>query len=212
MQKWLENFLDSSSRTVCTHTSARYWHRFVPRNLRSVCYWITALQDITDGRIIALDARTLRQSYGPASGQSAIQMVSARVSVNHVSLGQVVVDQMSDKITVIQKTAANAGTSGLAGDDPRHRLSGRDCSKDCGNKITYAMAVKGSQPAHCLVASPTTSLNMSKVTQSSRAALPTRPARRFTVAKSTASTSSATFQPTCRMRHSGRNCGPSACR
>lgn len=209
-QKWLENSLNSSSRTVCTHTSARYWRRFVPRNLRRVCYWITALQDITDGRIIALDARTLRQSYDRGSGQTAIHMVSARVSVNHVSLGLVVVDEIEQQDHRDSETAANAGTSGLAGNDPRHGLSGRDCSKDCGYNITYALAVKGSQPAHCLVASPTTSLNMSKVTQSSRAALPTRPARRFTVAKSTASTSSATFQLTCRMRHSGRNCGPSA--
>jgi hypothetical protein len=65
--------------------------------------WITAVQDITDGQVIAIDGKTLRRSFDAASSKSAIHMVSAWATANHVSLGQVVVDQKSNEITAIPK-------------------------------------------------------------------------------------------------------------
>ena len=65
--------------------------------------WITALQDITDGQIVAIDGKTLCRSYDKASSKSAIHMVSAWATTNHISLGQVVVDAKSNEITAIPK-------------------------------------------------------------------------------------------------------------
>ncbi|MFC1759185.1 ISAs1 family transposase, partial [Planctomycetota bacterium] len=65
--------------------------------------WVTALQDITDGQIVAIDGKTLRRSYDKASRKSAIHMVSAWATENHISLGQVVVDAKSNEITAIPK-------------------------------------------------------------------------------------------------------------
>jgi len=39
--------------------------------------WITAVQDITDGEVIAIDGKTLRRSFDAASSKAAIHMVSA---------------------------------------------------------------------------------------------------------------------------------------
>ena len=39
--------------------------------------WITALHEITEGQVIAIDGKTLRRSYDTASGKAAIHMVSA---------------------------------------------------------------------------------------------------------------------------------------
>ena len=54
--------------------------------------WIMSLHEITSGQVIAIDGKTLRRSYDAASSKSAIHMVSAWATLNHISLGQVVVD------------------------------------------------------------------------------------------------------------------------
>jgi predicted transposase YbfD/YdcC len=65
--------------------------------------WITALHEITAGQVVAIDGKTLRGSFDKASGKSAIHMVSAWATANHISLGQVVVDAKSNEITAIPK-------------------------------------------------------------------------------------------------------------
>ena len=65
--------------------------------------WITALHEITDGQVVAIDGKTLRRSFDAASGKSAIHMVSAWATANQISLGQVVVDEKSNEITAIPK-------------------------------------------------------------------------------------------------------------
>ena len=54
--------------------------------------WITALYEITEGQVVAIDGKTLRRSFDKATGKAAIHMVSAWATANHISLGQVVVD------------------------------------------------------------------------------------------------------------------------
>ena len=65
--------------------------------------WITALHEITDGQVIAIDGKTLRRSFDAANSKAAIHMVSAWATANHFSLGQVVVDAKSNEITAIPK-------------------------------------------------------------------------------------------------------------
>ena len=63
--------------------------------------WITDLHEITAGQVVAIDGKTLRRSFDAASSKSAIHMVSAWATANHISLGQVVVDAKSNEITAI---------------------------------------------------------------------------------------------------------------
>jgi hypothetical protein len=65
--------------------------------------WITSLHEITAGQVITIDGKTLRRSYDALSSKSAIHMVSAWATMNHISLGQVVVDAKSNEITAIPK-------------------------------------------------------------------------------------------------------------
>ena len=62
---------------------------------------ITSLHKVTAGRIFAIDGRTLRRSYDKTDRRSAIHMVSAGASINHISLGQTVVDAKGNEITAI---------------------------------------------------------------------------------------------------------------
>jgi predicted transposase YbfD/YdcC len=108
--------------------------------------WITALQDITDGQIVAIDGKTLRRSFDAASSKSAIHMVSAWATANQISLGQVVVDEKSNEITAIPKLLEMLEISGCL-----VTIDAMGCQTEIARQIVaggadYVLAVKGNQP------------------------------------------------------------------
>lgn len=108
--------------------------------------WITALHDITDGQVIAIDGKTLRRSFDAASGKAAIHMVSAWATANHISLGQVVVDAKSNEITAIPKLLEILDISGAL-----VTIDAMGCQTEIARSILqgggdYVLAVKGNQP------------------------------------------------------------------
>lgn len=108
--------------------------------------WITALHEISDGQVIAIDGKTLRRSFDSASGKAAIHMVSAWATMNHISLGQVVVDAKSNEITAIPKLLEMLEISGSI-----VTIDAMGCQTEIARKIIdagadYCLAVKGNQP------------------------------------------------------------------
>jgi predicted transposase YbfD/YdcC len=108
--------------------------------------WITALHEITDGQLVAIDGKTLRRSFDAASSKSAIHMVSAWATANSISLGQVVVDEKSNEITAIPKLLEILELSGAL-----VTIDAMGCQTEIAAKITaagadYCLAVKGNQP------------------------------------------------------------------
>ncbi len=107
--------------------------------------WILALHDITDGQIIAIDGKTLRRSFNKASRKSAIHMVSAWATANHISLGQVVCDAKSNEITAIPKLLEVLEISGSL-----VTIDAMGCQTDIAKRIVeagadYCLAVKKNQ-------------------------------------------------------------------
>lgn len=108
--------------------------------------WMTQLHEITDGQVIAIDGKTLRGSYDRATGKAAIHMVSAWATANHISLGQVVVDEKSNEITAIPKLLDLIDVSGGL-----ITIDAMGCQTAIAEKIIdegadYCLAVKGNQP------------------------------------------------------------------
>jgi predicted transposase YbfD/YdcC len=108
--------------------------------------WITALHEITDGQVIAIDGKTLRRSFDAASSKSAIHMVSAWATANHISLGQVVVDQKSNEITAIPKLLEMLELSGAL-----VTIDAMGCQVEIARKIVaggadYVLTAKDNQP------------------------------------------------------------------
>jgi predicted transposase YbfD/YdcC len=103
-RKFLEKFLDLSAG-IPSHDRFNAILRAIKPAQFEKCLlsWITALHEITDGQVIAIDGKTLRRSFDTASSKAAIHMVSAWATANHISLGQVVVDEKSNEITAIPK-------------------------------------------------------------------------------------------------------------
>ena len=113
---------------------------------KCLLHWITALQDISDGQIVAIDGKTPRRSYDKASSKSAIHMVSAWATTNHISLGQVVIDAKSNEITAIPKLLELIEVSGAL-----VTIDAMGCQTEIAAKIVdadadYCLAVKGNQP------------------------------------------------------------------
>ena len=107
---------------------------------------ITALHEITDGQVVAIDGKTLRRSFDTASGKAAIHMVSAWATANHISLGQVVVDAKSNEITAIPKLLQILEISGCL-----VTIDAMGCQTEIAQEIDnagadYVLAVKGNQP------------------------------------------------------------------
>jgi predicted transposase YbfD/YdcC len=63
--------------------------------------WVQAVMGASGGKVVAIDGKTLRRSHDRRLGKSAIHMVSAWASANHLLLGQVKVDDKSNEITAI---------------------------------------------------------------------------------------------------------------
>jgi predicted transposase YbfD/YdcC len=107
--------------------------------------WITALHEVTDGQIVAIDGKTLRRSFDKASGKAAIHMVSAWASANHISLGQVVTDAKSNEITAIPKLLEMLEIQGSL-----VTIDAMGCQTEIAQQIVdqgsdYCLAAKGNQ-------------------------------------------------------------------
>ncbi len=147
MRDWVGRFLDLASG-IPSHD--RFNAIFAAINTaefeRCLVSWITALHEITDGQVIAIDGKTLRRSFDAASNKSAIHMVSAWATANHISLGQVVVDAKSNEITAIPKLLELLELSGAM-----VTIDAMGCQTEIARKIVdagadYCLAVKGNQP------------------------------------------------------------------
>lgn len=108
--------------------------------------WITALHEITEGQVIAIDGKTLRRSFDAANSKAAIHMVSAWATANHISLGQVVVDAKSNEITAIPKLLQILELSGAL-----VTIDAMGCQTEIARQIVdadadYVLAVKANQP------------------------------------------------------------------
>lgn len=144
---WLSRFLDLS-HGIPSHDRFNFILAAIKPDEFEKCLlsWISALHKITDGQVVAIDGKALRRSYDTAAGKSAIHLVSAWASANHISLGQVVVDAKSNEITAIPKLLEILEISGCL-----VTIDAMGCQVEVAEKIVedkadYVLAVKGNQP------------------------------------------------------------------
>ena len=144
---WLSKFLDLSAGIPSHDRFNAVLAAIKPAEFEQcLLSWITSLHEITKGQLIAIDGKTLRRSFDTASGKSAIHMVSAWASANHVSLGQVVVDAKSNEITAIPELLRMIEISGAF-----VTIDAMGCQTQIAQTIVdgggqYVLAVKGNQP------------------------------------------------------------------
>jgi predicted transposase YbfD/YdcC len=102
--KWLRRILELPNGIPSHDTIARLFARLNPEQFQQ-CFleWVRSLVRLSEGEVIAIDGKTLRQSYDSADGKGAIHMVSAWATENRIVLGQCKVNEKSNEITAIPR-------------------------------------------------------------------------------------------------------------
>ena len=140
---WLETFLDLPNGIPSHDTFRRLFERLDPDEFqRGFLGWIEALHEATERQVIAIDGKTLRRSFDRAKGKSALHLVHAWATANHLLLGQVAVDEKSNEITAIPKLLKMLAISGAI-----VTIDAMGCQKEIartirGREADYVLALK----------------------------------------------------------------------
>src|SRR3954452_19157601 len=146
-REWLAKILDLSGGVPSHDRFNAIFKAIKPAEFeRCLLSWITSLHEITAGQLVAIDGKTLRQSFDKADAKSAIHMVSAWATANHLTLGQVVVDAKSNEITAIPKLLELLDVSGCLVTIDAMGCQAEIAGKIIEGKADYVLAAKGNQP------------------------------------------------------------------
>ena len=101
-EEWLRGFLELPHGPPSDDTYRRVFAALDAEEFQ-ICFmdWIEAVEELTQGQVIAVDGKTLRRSHDRSQGKKALQMVSAWASANGLVLGQRKVDGESNEITAV---------------------------------------------------------------------------------------------------------------
>jgi predicted transposase YbfD/YdcC len=104
-EPWLATFLDLKHGIPTADTFRRVFARLDPDAFEA-CFiqWTRSLAGTLAGKLIAIDGKTLRRSFGHAwDPHSALHVVSAFVEANALVFAQVAVEDKSNEITAIPR-------------------------------------------------------------------------------------------------------------
>jgi predicted transposase YbfD/YdcC len=146
-QPWLETFLELPNGIPSHDTLGRVFAALDPAAFQR-CFvgWMQAVVDASRGRLVAIDGKALRHSFDTAKGKSALHLVSAWASANHLLLGQCAVDEKSNEITAIPELLKLLDLQGAL-----VTIDAMGCQKRIAADIVaaggdYVLAVKENQP------------------------------------------------------------------
>jgi predicted transposase YbfD/YdcC len=145
-QEWLETFLELPNGIPSHDTLERVFARLRPEALQQ-CFlnWVQAVFEISGGKLIAVDGKTLRGSYERGGKRGMIHMVSAWAVQHRLVLGQRKVNQKSNEITAIPELL---GVLDLIG--ATVSIDAMGCQTAIAQQIVaqqgdYVLALKGNQ-------------------------------------------------------------------
>lgn len=146
-EPWLRQFLPLVNGIPSHDTFGRVFSRLDPAQLeRCFLNWMGALAEASQGRLIAIDGKTLRRSFDKADNRLPIHMVSAWCEANSLVLGQLSTDEKSNEITAIPRLLEMLNLEGSV-----VSIDAMGCQKAIAGQIVeqegdYVLAVKENQP------------------------------------------------------------------
>lgn len=127
-------------------TIARIVSRLCPEQLqRCFINWMAAVEGATEGKIVAIDGKTLRHSYDKKKRKAAIHMVSAFAAENGVVLGQRKTMDKSNEITAIPALLDFLDVKGCIVTIDAMGCQEKIVEKIVAKEADYVLAVKGNQ-------------------------------------------------------------------
>jgi predicted transposase YbfD/YdcC len=146
--EWLQRFLTLPHGVPSHDTFGRTFARLDPPQLEQMLrQWMHTLRIGSGGKLIAIDGKSLRRSFGHSWDQSGMaHIVSAFASENRIVLGQLGVLDKENEITAIPKLLAMLDLKGAA-----VTIDAIGCQREIARQITeakghYILQVKDNQP------------------------------------------------------------------
>jgi predicted transposase YbfD/YdcC len=144
---WLKTLLPLPNGIPSHDTFRRVFCLLDPHAFQK-CFqsWIDALSAGLGLKRLAIDGKALRGSAARSEGKTALHLVSAWATEQHLVLGQVAVDSKSNEITAIPKLLELLDVSGAI-----ISIDAMGCQKEIAAKIRaadadYVLSVKDNQP------------------------------------------------------------------
>lgn len=148
-EDWLKQFLTLANGIPSRDCIRRVLIAIKPEAFQS-CFesWIASLvaEHVETGSIIAIDGKTMRRSHDQHNGLGPLHLVSAWLSEQGLSLGQVATEEKSNEITAIPELIDRIDVKGAI-----VTIDAMGCQKEIAKKIVnakgnYVLAVKDNQP------------------------------------------------------------------
>ena len=151
---WLRRFLPLPNGIPSHDTFGRVFAALDPAAFeRCFLGWVQSLATATAGEVVAIDGKTLRRSHDRTNGQSALHLVSAWATANHLVLGQVASAEPTTEPAAIPRLL-----TALALEEAVVTIDAIGCQPAIAQQILtqgadYVLAIKANQPTlHDLVA------------------------------------------------------------
>lgn len=145
-KEWFQKFLELPNGIPSHDTFGRVFSRLNAAAFEACFFdWVSAVNQITSGQVIAIDGKELRRSVDSVLGQKAIHLVSAWASENRLVLAQRKVDSKTNEITAIPELLDALEVAGCI-----VTIDAMGCQKEIASKIIarkadYVLAVKENQ-------------------------------------------------------------------
>jgi predicted transposase YbfD/YdcC len=147
-EKWFRTFLELPHGVPSHDTFGRVFARLDPHAFEeSFRQWMAHLGRTSNGRLIAIDGKTLRRSFDTAAGKAALHMINAWCVTNQTVLGQVVCGEKGNEITDMPKLLSLLDLKdAVVTADAMHcqKVTAREIIQRGGH---YLLQVKDNQPA-----------------------------------------------------------------
>jgi predicted transposase YbfD/YdcC len=144
--KWFKKFLKLPHGMPSSDTFERVFAVIDPDEFKnSFLKWVQAINQLTNGEVVAVDGKTIRRSHDKKNGKPAIHMVSAWASANGIVLGQRKIDDKSNEITAIPELLKTLEIEGCI-----VTIDAMGCQKKIAETIVekkadYIFSLKGNQ-------------------------------------------------------------------
>ena len=148
-EDWFRGFLKLQNGIPSHDTMYRVFSRLNPKELNAALVrWTEGLMQGVEGKVVAIDGKTLRGSFDTATGKGALHLVSAWVEENSLVLGQVSVNDKENEITkipellrMLQLKGAIVTLDAMGCQKEISRIIRRECKAD------YVFSLKKNQPS-----------------------------------------------------------------
>lgn len=146
-EAWFRRFLRLPNGIPCGDTFRRVLARLDPEAFgRCFAAWMQELAGSSEGKLVALDGKTMRHSFDKATGAPALHAVSAWVAENRLTLGQLAVDDDSNEIPALPKLIGMLDLEGAVVTVDAMGCQVAVAEAVLGAGADYVMTCKGNQP------------------------------------------------------------------